>query len=250
MNRYALVLLFGAALLGGCRRPAEPESALKAKQKPQPAARLKGPAQATPGVPAETQALPEQAAQPSPATEKMVQQPPPALPAPKGPAGQVKPAMPETLVVPQPATPPKQRPGVRTQIVRALLDALDRIQGIEENQKEGVVNSLLAADEELGQILGGNSKRLILRANKKPPIPVVGLPSRAPVLIVPEKPAEGPAEKAPGEAAAAVPGPPSAAKSPAVQSLLKTLDDLQGEDAAVKEQLRKALLEADQKLSR
>lgn len=152
-----------------------------------------------------------------------------------------------------PPAPPGPPVPVKTRMVRALLDALNGIQGLEPEQKDGVTRSLLSADEELSRVLGGNSKRLILRANKKPPILVVGGPSR-PVLVVPEGPVPPPAAVPPvAVPPVAVPNPtaapPGPGKNSAVQTLLKTLDGMQGEDPKVKEELKKILLETERKLN-
>lgn len=109
-----------------------------------------------------------------------------------------------------PLPPPGPPVPVKTRMVRALLDALNGIQGLEPEQKDGVTRSLLSADEELSRVLGGNSKRLILQANKKPPIPMIGGPSR-PVLIIPATPVPSPG-------AGAVP-PPAVVPPAAVPSV-------------------------------
>jgi hypothetical protein len=160
-----------------------------------------------------------------------------------------------------PPAPPGPVVPVKTRMVRALLDALNGIQGLEPEQKDGVTRSLLSADEELSRVLGGNSKRLILQANKKPPIPVIGGPSR-PVLIIPETPVPPPgAGPVPPPAVVppaavppvTVPNPGAVSSGPGknstVQALLKTLDGMQGEDPKVKEELRKILLETERKLN-
>lgn len=166
----------------------------------------------------------------------------------------------EVLMAPPP--PPGAPAPVKTRIVRALLDALNGIQGLEPEHKDGVTRSLLDADQELSRVLGGNSKRLILRANRKPPVLVIG-ESAGPKLVVPEQPMPPPKAGLvpPPASPPVVPGaiPTPAPASPAtgkqtgkqamIQSLLKTLDEMPGEDPQAKEELRKILLETEKKLN-
>ncbi len=67
---------------------------------------------------------------------------------------------------------------VRTRIVRALLDALDDVKDEDPEVKNDLRKALLEADKQLRAILGKNSQRKILKANQKPPIPVVGRPAK------------------------------------------------------------------------
>lgn len=162
----------------------------------------------------------------------------------------------EVLMAPPP--PPGAPVPVKTRIVRALLDALNGIQGLEPEHKDGVTRSLLDADEQLSHVLGGNSKRLILRANRKPPVLVIGEPAQ-PVLIVPDPPVPPPGPGlvpppvvppvAPGPVPQPAPGLPAQGKHAMVQSLLKTLDAMEGEDPQAKAELRKLLLETEKKLN-
>ncbi len=155
--------------------------------------------------------------------------------------------------------PPKTPVPIKTRMIRALLDALEGIQGLEPEQKEGVVQSLMAADEELSRVLGGNSKRLILRANRKPPLLIVGEPHRSPILV-PDQPLPPPgAEPVPpsvsppdnsGTAQRPSPASPQVRKKAIIQTLLKTLDEMPGESPQAKEEVRKMLLEADKKLEK
>lgn len=162
----------------------------------------------------------------------------------------------EVLMAPPP--PPSAPVPVKTRIVRALLDALNGIQGLEPEHKDGVTRSLLDADQELSRVLGGNSKRLILRANRKPPVPVIG-EHAGPKLLVPEQPMPPPKAGlvpppasppvVPGAIPTPAPAPPATGKQAMVQSLLKTLDEMPGEDPQAKEELRKMLLETEKKLN-
>lgn len=156
--------------------------------------------------------------------------------------------------------PPSGTPvPVKTRMIRALLDALEGIQGLEPEQKDGVVQSLMAADEELSRVLGGNSKRLILRANRKPPLLIVGESRRTPILV-PDQPVpppgaglappSGPPPAGPGTAQTPSPASPQVAKKAIIQSLLKTLDEMPGETPQAKEEVRKMLLETDKQLEK
>ena len=146
----------------------------------------------------------------------------------------------------------------KTRIVRSLLDLIDEIKGETQEVKDELKRSLLEADDQLSQILGGNSKRLIMAANKKPPIPVIGGPVR-PVAQASEPrkpegeagaepgPAESPAEPPPS-AEAPAPAQPDEPQTPIVRSLLQVIDELKGEDQDIKDELRRSLLDADKEL--
>jgi len=72
----------------------------------------------------------------------------------------------------------------KTPIVRSLIGVIDEVdvKGEGREVKDELKQSLQEADEQLSQVLRGNSKRLIMEANKKPPIPIVGGPGQtAPV---------------------------------------------------------------------
>lgn len=162
----------------------------------------------------------------------------------------------EVLLTPPP--PPGAPVPVKTRMVRALLDALEGIQGLEPEHKDGVTRSLMAADEELSRVLGGNSKRLILQANKKPPLLIVGEDPR-PVRVVPEQTVPPPTPGfipppvvppvVPGTVQRPIPAASGPVKHSMVQSLLQTLDAMPGEDPQAKAELRKLLLEADKNLN-
>jgi len=144
-------------------------------------------------------------------------------------------------------------------MVQALLKALDEIKGESQEDKDQVRKMLLAADDDLVEILGENSRKRILAANKKPPIPVVGgfakptaKPSGAQPGGAPAKPAAAPAKSAVPPAAA---GPGEAAGDPGtepqtriVRALIKAIDEATGESAEVKKDLKRSLLEADREL--
>jgi len=266
MMRFALLILLSSMLLfGGCRRSTQPEQADAENQKAKPSPQKQTApiaADLTPTAPTtpSKDILPPVAKEAAKPDMEAPAEPP--VPAPAGteqpaePAGQAKPAVEPAIpatqpaVVPVPPSVPKDRPGVKTRIVRSLLDALDTIQGLEDDQKRGLIDSLTASDAELSKVLGGNSKELILRANKKPPVPMVGGDSR-PVLILPDKPLPVPAPVSPPPTVVPPPDPaaPAAAPSPAVQSLLKALDGIENEDPRVKSELRKAILDAEKKLA-
>jgi hypothetical protein len=59
----------------------------------------------------------------------------------------------------------------KTPLIRSLLYALKTV-FIADRQTE---NSLIEADEKLHEVLGENSKRLIMEANRRPPVPSVEL---------------------------------------------------------------------------
>lgn len=236
MMRLALVVVLSGALLGtACRRAAKPEPAEKAPPK------AKAPAAA--GVVPQTE--PEPAA---PVEQPAAEKPKPALPAEAPEKGKAAQAEPQPAPVPQ-TRPPVERKDVRTPIVRALLGALDDIRGIDDEQKEGLAQSLLAADCELSQVLGDNSRRLILKANQKPPMLIVGEPGPLPppAPVPPPGPVPPPA---PAPSAQAMPPlPPPASREEIIQSLLKTVDQLEGESPEAKEALKKAILDADKRLN-
>jgi hypothetical protein len=90
----------------------------------------------------------------------------------------------------QPAGP--QQP--KTPILRVLVGLIDEAKEVDQKAKDDLKNSLLESDAQLSQILGGNSKRLIMEANKKAPAPVIGQgrPLPAKVQRFPKKSSEPP----------------------------------------------------------
>jgi hypothetical protein len=74
-------------------------------------------------------------------------------------------------------TPPRNAPagdqGLKSPMVRALMQAVDEAKGEPDESREELKKLLRQVDKELSDVLGGKSQRLILKANKKPPVPVV-----------------------------------------------------------------------------
>ncbi|MHC4398662.1 MAG: hypothetical protein ACYTG0_03185 [Planctomycetota bacterium] len=162
--------------------------------------------------------------------------------------GQVNDAGQPVADAPQPNEAPapeevKQREAAKTEIVRALLEALDEEPGDSQEVKNEVTQMLLNADEELAGVLGDNRKRLILQANRKLQLPIIGEPPRPAA----EPKAQPPAKTVP-------PGKPPLASKPGepqtdlVKALLDVLDQAEADDAEVKDELRNSLLEADVQL--
>jgi hypothetical protein len=88
------------------------------------------------------------------------------------PGGQPKPG-----AQPRPGAQAKEKTGsqqAKTPIVRSLLGAIDEVQGEDEGAKQELRQILRDADEELSQVLGKNSRRLIEEANKRAPAPTIG----------------------------------------------------------------------------
>lgn len=141
--------------------------------------------------------------------------------------------------------------GAKTEIVRALLATLDEVKGDGEGAKNDLRGILLADDDELAElrrslveadvelrrILGDNSKRLILAANKKPVVPIVGTP--APARAASDDRSPGARPKA-GD-----PGPP---QTPIVKTLIDAIDQSDDEDEGQKAALKRSLIEADVEL--
>ncbi|NQU24745.1 MAG: hypothetical protein HQ567_25970 [Candidatus Nealsonbacteria bacterium] len=75
----------------------------------------------------------------------------------------------------------------QTKIVRALLDAIDEVDGEDEDVKDELRQSLRESDKELRKVLGSNSRRLIEQANKKPPAPMVVPATNRPAKGKPKK---------------------------------------------------------------
>jgi hypothetical protein len=239
MRRISLVIvLSGALLLTACRRETQPQ--------PKPEAKPKAPPSEALTIPPPVKPVPSVPTTPTPPAQPSAKVPPGEAPAAPPKAAQAQPQPGAVAPVPEKPLPPVERKDVKTRIVRALLGALDEIRGIDDQQRDGVVQSLLAADRDLSQVLGDNSRRMILKANQKPPVPIVG--------GLPDPPAKQPPAAPvppPGAAASAKvlpPLPPGQSKEALVQTLLKTIDQMQ-EDPQVKAALKKALLDADQKLN-
>jgi hypothetical protein len=69
---------------------------------------------------------------------------------------------------------PSDSQEAKTPIVRSLLDAIDDADGEDGDVKDDLRGILRGADEELSQVLGENSRRLIEQANRKPSVPIIG----------------------------------------------------------------------------
>jgi hypothetical protein len=157
----------------------------------------------------------------------------------------------------------------KTRIVRALLEALEEVELDDEDDeaKKELRRSLLEADGQLSQVLGQNSKRLILDANRKPLVPVIAEPGRqADPRIREVRPSSSsdteahPADESSDDRGAdpptaTKPSDPSEApesadepKTELVQSLLDALEEVETEDEQAREQLRQILRDADREL--
>ena len=73
----------------------------------------------------------------------------------------------------------------KTEIVRALLEAIDEVDGEDDDVKDELRQTLRDSDKELRKVLGGNSRRLIEQANKKPPAPMVVPATNRPAKATP-----------------------------------------------------------------
>lgn len=127
----------------------------------------------------------------------------------------------------------------QTLIVRSLLATLNEVEVKNEDQgvKAELRRSLAEADVELRRILGDNSKRLILAANKKPVVPIVGTP--APARAASDDRGPGARPKA-GD-----PGPP---QTPIVKTLIDAIEQSDDQDDTGKAALKRSLIEADVEL--
>lgn len=169
-------------------------------------------------------------------------------------------------------TPPPEAPAgsqeVKTPLIRALIRTVDEAKGESPEVKDSLRRTLREADRDLAEVLGGNSKRLIMKANKKPPMLVVGAPSgpaakgesgkagpsektRAtkPEEAEPKKPSgaapERPVETTPQE----VPADDQKLNSPMVRALIQAVDDAEGEQGEAKKELKRLLRQVDRELS-
>lgn len=75
---------------------------------------------------------------------------------------------------------PEATDEAQTPLVRALLEVLDDMATTDDEAEDTVRDALLEADSELRDVLGGNSKRLIERANRRARAPRVFNPPRRP----------------------------------------------------------------------
>jgi len=155
---------------------------------------------------------------------------------------------------------------VKTPLIRALLQTVDEAKGESPEAKESLKRTLREADRELAEVLGGKSKQLILAANKKPPMPVVGAPAGPPPKTEPGKAADpektgprAPKEAGPDKppATAPEPGPATPAapdddqelKNPMVRALIQAVDETEGEQDEAKQELKRLLRQVDKDLS-
>jgi hypothetical protein len=140
------------------------------------------------------------------------------------------------------------RQEAQTRMIRALLEALDEIEGEPEDVKDQIRRSLLESDVELEKLLGDNSRRLIMKANRRLPAPVVG--GSAPRASGAAKEAEKPAEKrSPAERTEPDqrrrPADPGDPQTRIVKALIEALEDVKGESADLKDDLKESLRESD-----
>jgi hypothetical protein len=156
---------------------------------------------------------------------------------------------------PAPSKQPSSKPAddtdqPKTGIIKALVKVLDEIDLEDDEAGDELKTTLVEADKQLRQVLGGQSKRLIERANRKPPALVIG---GRPATSAAKKPAPPAVE--PGATPAKPPVPDSAAadgepKTKIVRALIEAIDKMEDEDAETKRTLKQSLMQADQELSR
>lgn len=160
--------------------------------------------------------------------------------------GQVPPQQPA-------ADAPDSADGVKTPLVRALLQTIDEIQGESPEVRDSLRRTLREADKDLGKVLGGKSQQLVLQANQKPAPLVIGGPGR-PSAPGPKPPADETPSKPASRAGNEKPGPAAPAddsvKTPMIRALLESVDEAEGDSDDVKRQLKQMLREADEELSR
>ncbi len=138
----------------------------------------------------------------------------------------------------------------KTGIIKALVKVLDDIDLEDDEAGDELKTSLIEADKQLRQVLGGQSKRLIQRANRKPPALVIG---GRPATSEAKKPAPPAIE--PGATPAKPPVPDATAadgkpKTKIVRALIEAIDKMEDEDADTKQTLKQSLMQADLELSR
>jgi len=135
----------------------------------------------------------------------------------------------------------------QTRIIKALIEVLDSVEGEPQDDKDQIRKSLLESDARLQKLLGDNSRRLIMQANRRPPTPVVGRP--APKAPEAEKPAEkGPSAKRPEPGRRLQPAEPGGPQTRIVKALIEALDEVEGESAEDKDQVRQSLRQSDVQL--
>ena len=138
-------------------------------------------------------------------------------------------------------------PATKSQIVRALLQAIDEIKGESPEVKDELRTTLIEADKQLRQVLGGQSKRLIEAANRKPLVPIIG---QRPKVARDEKTSA--TRPKPGTASFKPPAtdPSGEPKTKIVKALIEAIEQIEDEDADTKQGLRQSLMQADLELSR
>ena len=150
---------------------------------------------------------------------------------------------------PEPADDESDEP--KTRIIKALLTALHES---EEDDADDAGNelrtTLIEADKQLRQVLGGQSKRLIEAANRKPLVPIIGPRPKA------ARDEKTSATKAKAPAASFKPAatdpsdPTGQPKTKIVKALIEAIEQIEDEDADTKQGLRQSLMQADLELSR
>ena len=149
-------------------------------------------------------------------------------------------------------------PAAKSQIVRALLQAIDEIKGESPEVKEELRRSLLSADDELAQVLGDAGRQSILNANKKPAATIIGRRADPSVRSdVAAKPSAG-ERRNPRVSVAHLSSTPAddesdEPKTEIIKALLAALDESDGDDdddADTKQGLKQSLMQADSELSR
>jgi hypothetical protein len=298
MARSALILALCISLFSGCRKsdqgpPSAASTASDAAQTPavQQAAKPGSPSAAagaaTSGSPSEGR--PSGVASQAAAASRPTVDSSPAASATTASAGPA-PTLGQTSAAPPPggsasSSRPlnaRDRDKVKTRIVRSLLDALDQIQGEDQQAKDDLAQSLIESDEQLSRVFGQSSRRLIERANRRPNGPVVGSapPSRiagqgsafpagpaspkvigpssagggarpsyhtGPMKVIEFPPSTPPAHSTAPSAGPSTPAAEPPAVSPLVRSLLQTVER-SDEDPRIKEHLRRSILNAQQDL--
>jgi hypothetical protein len=157
----------------------------------------------------------------------------------------------------------KDNESVKTPLIRALLQTIDESKGESSKTKDSLRRSLLDADRQLSQVLGGKSKQLIMQANKKPPVLVIGGITPPGVKTAPGKAThphapQGKTNHAGKAQAAAKPSPSTPPKSSGssaedsrlYRALMQAIDQAEGEPQQVKDELKKLVRRTSKELDR
>lgn len=153
---------------------------------------------------------------------------------------------------------------VKTPLIRALLQTVDETKGESSEVKDSLRRTLRQADKDLAKVLGGNSKRLILQANKKPRRLVIGGTCKPPVKpkserkppkTPAEQPKKAPAEKGLEKTPADKPSKEDSSKTndvrtAMVRALLDAVDEVEGQGEDTKKEMKRLLREADKELAK